>query len=85
MRSARRPNTKAPISMPMKNKVPVLKAWGMVMPKVLAMDGALKPMDSTCIASASHTRPKITKRRYWNLPTPAVCIPFSTEINVADM
>ncbi|MNZ95681.1 hypothetical protein D3C78_1148460 [compost metagenome] len=85
MRSASRPNAKAPISMPMKKKVPVLKASGMVMPKVLAIEGALKPIDSTCMASASHTRPKITKSRYWNFPTPAVWRPFSTEINEDDM
>ena len=64
MRSASLPKTKAPISMPMKKKVPVCSASGTVLPKVLAMDGALKPMDSTCMASASQTRPKITNSRY---------------------
>ena len=64
--------------MPMKKKVPVLRASGTLMPKVLAIDGALKPIDSTCIASASHTRPKMTNSRYWNRPTPAVRMPVST-------
>lgn len=71
------------MSMPTKNSVPGLKAWGRVMPKDLAIDGALKPMDSTCMASASQTRSKITNRRYWNLPTPAVCRPCSIEMREA--
>ncbi|MNS71170.1 hypothetical protein D3C72_1045290 [compost metagenome] len=64
MRSAMRPNMKAPISMPMKKSVPVCSACGTVMPKVFAMDGAEKPMDSTCMASAIQTRPNITNSRY---------------------
>jgi hypothetical protein len=71
--------------MPIKKKVPVCSASGTVLPKVLAMDGALKPMDSTCMASASQTRPKMTNSRYWNLPTPAARMPFSTETYVDDM
>jgi len=79
IRSARRPNTKAPTSMPTKNSVPVCKACGRVSANVVAIDGALKPIDSTCMASASQTRPKIRKMRYWNLPTPAACRACSTE------
>ncbi|MOA60895.1 hypothetical protein D3C78_1859030 [compost metagenome] len=71
MRSAIRPKTNAPINMPMKKNVPLCNACGTVMPKVLAIEGALNPIDSTCMASAIQTRPNITNNRYWNLPTPA--------------
>ncbi len=67
----------APISIPTKNIVPVCSAVGTGMPNVAAIDGAVKPIDSTCIASASQTRPKMTNSRYWNLPTPAARIPCS--------
>ncbi|MNS45019.1 hypothetical protein D3C72_774770 [compost metagenome] len=71
--------------MPTKKNVPVCSAWGTVMPNVLAIDGALKPMDSTCMASASHTSPKMTNNRYWNLPTPAASMPFSRDTAAAEV
>jgi hypothetical protein len=64
IRSASRPNANAPTSMPTKNSVPVWSACGTVMPNVFAIDGAEKPIDSTCIASAIQTRPKMANRRY---------------------
>ncbi|SPA39821.1 hypothetical protein CBM2606_A40160 [Cupriavidus taiwanensis] len=84
MRSASRPNTNAPISMPTKNMVPVCSAVGTGMPKVAAIDGAVKPIDSTCIASASHTRPNMTNSRYWKRPTPAARMPCSIVIGCDD-
>ncbi|MCY1239847.1 hypothetical protein D9M72_526640 [compost metagenome] len=77
IRSASRPNAKAPISMPTKNIVPVCKAVGTGMPNVEAMEGAVNPIDRTCIASASQTRPKMPNSRYWNRPTPAARMPCS--------
>ena len=55
------------------------------MPKVFAIEGALNPMDSTCMASAIQTRPKIMNRRYWNFPTPAAWSPCSTVIGNVDI
>ncbi|MNL40013.1 hypothetical protein D3C87_1623290 [compost metagenome] len=77
IRSASRPKTKAPTSMPRKKDVPDCRASGMVTPNVAAIDGALKPIARTCIASAAHTRPKMMKRRRWNRPTPAASMPCS--------
>jgi hypothetical protein len=37
------------------------------------------------MASAIQTKPKITKRRYWNLPTPAVRMPCSTVMGKVDI
>ena len=59
IRSASRPNRKAPTNIPRKNRVPVCSATFISTPKCLAIEGAAKPTAITCIASAAHTRPKI--------------------------
>ena len=61
--SASRPSTKAPISMPRKNTVPVCSASGTVSEKVAAIEAAVKPTASTCMASAAQTRPKMPSSR----------------------
>jgi hypothetical protein len=71
--------------MPIKNNVPLWSACGIAIPKVFAMEGAVNPIDSTCMASAIQTRPKMTKRRYWNFPTPAVRMPCSTVVAKVDI
>ena len=68
------------MSMPTKKTVPVCSACGTVRPKLFAIEGAVKPMASTCIASAAQTSPKMRNSFLWKLPVPAASSASSTVI-----